>query len=152
MIRKATINDSKAVADLLSQLGIEIEEKTGAKINTDKELIQKLFINNIDKKFYTYLYEIDKEIVGFITYINSFSLYAKGDFITITELYIKEEFRSKGIGEKLLDTIILLAKQENKIRIELTTPPLPEFQKSLEFYIKNGFSVTGGAKVKYELS
>ena len=150
MIRKAKISDAKAVADLLAQLGSEIEEKTGAKINTDIELIIELFSKNLDKIFYALVYECENEIVGFTTYIQSFSLYAYGGFFTITELYVKKEYRSKGIGKKLLDNIIVSAKNGNKTRIELTTPPLPEFQRSLEFYMKNGFEITGGKKVKYE--
>jgi hypothetical protein len=57
----------------------------------------------------------------------------------------------KKVIKKLLNKVITLAKTENKTRIELTTPPLPSFQRSLDFYIKNGFEIAGGKKVKFEI-
>lgn len=33
-------------------------------------------------------------------------------------------------------------------RLEVTTPPLPQFQSALEFYEREGFAVTGGRKLK----
>lgn len=151
MIRKAKKSDSKIIAKLLSALGDEIFTLTGAKINTDKKLIETLFQKSFNKKLKAYVYEIDKKVVGFITYSDCFSLYAKGSFYIVTELYVKNSYRSKKIGKKLLNKVMDKAKKNNKTRIEVTTPPLPYFQKSLEFYLKNGFEVTGGKKVKYEL-
>ena len=37
-------------------------------------------------------------------------------------------------------------------RIEVTTPPLPEFGRTLRFYEANGFSVTGGRKLKRDVA
>ncbi len=33
-------------------------------------------------------------------------------------------------------------------RLEATTPPLPQFDKTLAFYVREGFFVTGGRKLK----
>jgi len=151
MIRKAHKKDAKAVAELLSQLGIEIKEKTGAIINTNKTLLETLYRQNLDKKFQGFVYEENKKLRGLILFYTSFSLYAKGEFITITELFVQKKYREKGIGKKLLNSIINTIQNTSVSRIELTTPPLPEFQKTLEFYLNNGFEITGGKKVKYEL-
>lgn len=151
MIRKAYKKDAQAVAKLLSQLGCEIKEKTGAIINTDKALITTLFKNNLNTKFQGFVYEEDKKIKGVILFYYSFSLYAKGEFLTVTELFVQKEYRKQGVGKKLLDSIIDTIKNRSITRIELTTPPLPEFQKTLEFYLNSGFEITGGKKVKYEL-
>jgi len=151
MIRTAKKKDSKYIAKLLATFSDEIQKKTGAKINNDKTLIKKLFIDNLNTKFKSLVYEEENKIVAFITFYESFSLYADGSYYTISELYVKPKLRSQCIGKQLLKKVVKLAKNENKTRIELTTPPLPEFQKSLDFYIKNGFDITGGKKVKYIL-
>ncbi len=152
MIKIAKKKNGKDIAKLLATFGKEIFDLTGAKINTDIELIIKLFNENLEKDFRAFVYEINNQIVGFITFNNSFSLYAQGHFFTITELYVEKKYRCKNIGKKLLDRVIKLAKDENRTRLELTTPPLPEFQRSLNFYLKNGFDVTGGKKVKYDIN
>jgi len=36
-------------------------------------------------------------------------------------------------------------------RLEVTTPPLPQFDKTLAFYTREGFSITGGRKLKVVL-
>jgi hypothetical protein len=33
-------------------------------------------------------------------------------------------------------------------RLEVTTPPLPQFDKTLSFYERVGFEITGGRKLK----
>ncbi|MBE1443410.1 GNAT superfamily N-acetyltransferase [Paenibacillus sp. OAS669] len=37
-------------------------------------------------------------------------------------------------------------------RLEVSTPPLPAFVRSLAFYQREGFAVTGGEKLKLLLS
>lgn len=151
MIRYALKSDAKDIASLLSNFADEIFKITGEIINTDKKQIDELFDKYLDNKFRAFVYEKENKIIGFITFIEVFSLYAKGEYIIITELYVSQKYRNKNIGKELLAKVINLAKKNNKKRIELTTPPLPQFQKSLDFYLKNGFEITGGKKVKYEL-
>jgi len=151
LIRYALKSDAKDIASLLSNFADEIFKITGEIINTDKKQIDELFDKYLDNKFRAFVYEKENKIIGFITFIEVFSLYAKGEYIIITELYVSQKYRNKNIGKELLAKVINLAKKNNKKRIELTTPPLPQFQKSLDFYLKNGFEITGGKKVKYEL-
>jgi hypothetical protein len=37
-------------------------------------------------------------------------------------------------------------------RLEVTTPPLSLFERSLSFYTREGFSITGGRKLKLALA
>ena len=36
-------------------------------------------------------------------------------------------------------------------RLEVTTPPLPQFDKTLAFYKREGFANSGGLKLRFEL-
>lgn len=151
MIRDALKSDAKDIASLLSDFADEIFKLTNQSINSDKKQIDELFDKYLDNKFRAFVYEKENKIIGFITFIEAFSLYAKGEYIIITELYVSQKYRNKNIGKELLAKVINLAKKNNKKTIELTTPPLPQFQKSLDFYIKNGFKITGGKKVKLDI-
>jgi hypothetical protein len=42
----------------------------------------------------------------------------------------------------------LFGKARGWKRLEVTTPPLPQFEKTLAFYEREGFAITGGRKLK----
>jgi len=86
--------------------------------------------------------------VGFAALGESHALYTEGAFGIVQEFYVAPEHRSSGIGQKLLQAAESHAQREGWKRLELCTPPLPEFQRALEFYERNGFEVTGGRKMK----
>jgi GNAT superfamily N-acetyltransferase len=48
----------------------------------------------------------------------------------------------------LLDAARQYAVQQGWKRIDVTTPPLPAFQSTLAFYEREGFTITGGRKLK----
>jgi GNAT superfamily N-acetyltransferase len=90
-------------------------------------------------------------ISGFVTMYESFALYAEGPFGTIAELFVRPEYRSRGIGRQLCEAAKEFGVKRGWRRLEVTTPPLPEFNRTLGFYERQGFSVTGGRKLKYVL-
>jgi ribosomal protein S18 acetylase RimI-like enzyme len=87
-------------------------------------------------------------ISGFIAMYESFTLYAEGAFGTIAELFVRPEYRSRGIGRHLCEAAKEFGVRRGWRRLEVTTPPLPEFNRTLGFYERQGFSVTGGRKLK----
>jgi hypothetical protein len=58
---------------------------------------------------------------------------------------------SHGIGTQLIDAAKSLAQDKAWKRLEVTTPPLPQFDRTLAFYEREGFSVAGGKKLKLAL-
>lgn len=150
-IRFATKNDAKTVSGMLKALGDEMAERAGAVVNTDRDLVERLFEEYLDTKFRALIFEESGSAIGFATFYESFALYAGGSYMTVTELYMESARRSKGYGATALAWLKEYGKQEGYSRIELTTPPQPEFQRSLDFYLQNDFEVTGGRKVKFEL-
>ena len=89
--------------------------------------------------------------IGFVTVYESYALYAEGVFGTLAELYVRPGFRSHHIGSGLLAQVRQYALSSNWTRLEVTTPPLPQFDKTLRFYERSGFVVTGGRKLKLVL-
>lgn len=89
--------------------------------------------------------------VGFVTAYESHSLYANGAFGTIPELYVRPPYRSQGIGELLLGAMADTGRQRGWQQLEVTTPPIPLFDRTVAFYEKSGFAVTGGRKLRIDL-
>ena len=89
--------------------------------------------------------------LGFLAMYESYALYAEGTFGTIPELYIRPEHRSKGVGRALLSEAKSFGRAQGWKRLEVTTPPLPAFDRTLAFYQREGFAVSGGRKLKVAL-
>lgn len=87
-------------------------------------------------------------IIGFGALCESRSLYTEGCFGIIQEFYVLPDYQSQGVGEALLNEIARFAQQKEWRRLELCTPPLPEFEATVSFYQANGFEITGGYKMK----
>jgi GNAT superfamily N-acetyltransferase len=105
-----------------------------------------------EEKYFVFLAKRPEGAAGFIALSESHALYAEGDFGTIPELYVRPAYRSMGTGEALLNAARKFAAGKGWTRLEVTTPPLPEFERTLRFYEKQGFAVTGGRKLKLGLS
>ena len=91
------------------------------------------------------------DAVGFATVYQSHSLYGNGAFGTIPELYVRPQHRSRGIGHQLLTALVDAGRDRGWTMLEVTTPPLPGFDRTLAFYERFGFSITGGRKLKCSL-
>jgi GNAT superfamily N-acetyltransferase len=93
----------------------------------------------------------DDRVVGFLALYESYGLYADGAFGTIPELYVRVAYRSRGVGASLLAEARRHGISQGWTRLEVTTPPLPQFKRTLAFYERQGFGVSGGRKLKVDL-
>jgi GNAT superfamily N-acetyltransferase len=139
---------SVMVRDLLN----EIMEKINAKafdFQRDKTESRAKELVSINKYWIFVAKDADTEKnLGFVSLYESYALYAEGAYGTIPELYVRPGCRSKSVGRQLLEKVIEFSREKGWHRIEVTTPPLPEFERTLQFYQANGFEITGGRKLK----
>jgi GNAT superfamily N-acetyltransferase len=91
------------------------------------------------------------EPLGFLALYESFALYAEGSFGTIPEFFVRPAHRSWGVGTALLSEAKRVGQAKGWVRLEVTTPPLPQFDRAMAFYEREGFSISGGRKLKLEL-
>lgn len=147
------IVDDKS-ADEIAKLAVcltnEIIERTGIKhFVVDVPLATQLCKSYMKNGQYTVVAAYKKgEIIGFGTLCESHSLYAEGAFGIIQEFYVMPKYRSHTIGQQLIERIVSLAKDNGWKRLELCTPPVPEFNRTVAFYQANNFEITGGYKMK----
>lgn len=151
-MRLAFVEKDRAedIARLALNLQEEVQSRTGRKIDAPN-LAQttRLCKNFLAKGQYNVVAAFAEDvIVGFGSLCESHSLYAEGTFGILQELYVLPEYRSQGVGAMLLEKIVEFARKKGWRRLELTTPPLPEFDASVRFYEKNGFEVGSGRKLR----
>lgn len=143
---------SVMVGELLSEIMDAINDKAfnydkGATEQRAKELIKK-------QKYWVFMAK-DKasgNFIGFVSTYESYALYSEGSFGTISELYVRPEWRSKAVGSKLLKAVVAFASSMNWQRLEVTTPSLPEFERTLHFYQRNKFGISGGRKLMLSIN
>lgn len=152
-IVQATKNDSLDLSVMTGELLHEIMDKIDEKaFNFNQKDTQKRAEDLISKNLYFVFIAKDKaEAVGFISMYESYALYSEGAYGTIPELYVRPKYRSSNIGKLLLKKAKEFATSRNWKRLEVTTPPLPEFDRTLSFYEKNDFEISGGRKLKTDV-
>jgi GNAT superfamily N-acetyltransferase len=152
-IEPASPADAETIAHMVKALLEEIMSATGAAHFTlDFAGTVARCRDFLHSGSYTVLLARERgEAAGFIALTETRSLYAGGTFGIIPEFYMRPESRSCGLGAKLLAAAREQGKSRGWTRLEVTTPPLPEFERTLHFYQANGFSIAGGRKLKAEL-
>jgi GNAT superfamily N-acetyltransferase len=150
VIHIATPTEAAIVAEMATALTSEIIQRTGVQhFNVDLPETTKLCERLIDSKVYVALVAIDNSNpVGFAGLCESHALYTEGTFGIIQEFYVVPGARSAGVGAALIEAATAHAHSSGWRRLELCTPPFPEFQRSSMFYERHGFKVTGGRKMK----
>jgi len=81
--------------------------------------------------------ECDGQIVGYALFAKTFSQEAGGLVLWVEELYVKEEFRGKGIGSRYLAELIRTLPEDIK-RIRLETEPGND--RAVKLYQSLGFT------------
>lgn len=152
-ITQAQPEDAAAVATLVGELLHEIMAAVSDKVfnfhHTDTEARAAAWLQD---GCYSVLLARDGNVpIGFLALYQSYALYTEGIYGTIPEFYVRPVHRSQGVGAALLEQARRLGQSRGWRRLEVTTPPLPQFDRTLVFYQREGFSISGGRKLKLEL-
>jgi len=153
LITQAQPSDAPLVTDLLGELLQEIMTAIGepafgfSRVETEARARRWL----ADGTYTVLLAYHDEQVAGFLALSECRALYAEGTFGTIPELYVRPAFRSRKAGTMLIAEAKQIARSKGWTRLEVTTPPLPQFDRTLAFYERQGFSISGGRKMKLSL-
>ncbi len=143
---------TRMVGELLNEIMVKINIKA---FNYDAEETKNRARELISKERYWVFIAKDlasDEKIGFVSLYESYALYAEGAYGTIPELYVSPGWRSLAVGRKLLQKATEFGASKGWKRLEVTTPPLPEFDRTLSFYQANGFEISGGRKLKVDIN
>jgi len=150
-INRATANDAHDIAIMVGDLLREIMNAIGMQafnFSLD-ETATRLTDFIAQEKYFVFIARHENlDPAGFIALYESYALYAEGAFGTIPELFVRPQFRSQEIGLRLMARAKSFGSSRGWKRLEVTTPPLPQFDKTLAFYEREAFAITGGRKLK----
>ena len=151
--RLATAKDSEIIGNLVVELTNEISLLTNAKhfdidlsdtIVRCSELIQR-------GHYCAIIGEYENTPIAVVTMSETYALYVSGKIGVVQEFYVAPQFRASGVGSMLIEQVKHYGKRCNWSCIELCTPPLPEFERTLNFYQQNGLNPVGGRKMRQML-
>ena len=153
MIRivQATPADLETVLALVGALLRELEERPDEFRGIDRARILRDLMTT-DGRFTAFLARTTTdEAVGVVTVMETFAIYAGGNYGVIDEMYVAPAHRSRGIGRLLIDTVKDHGRRKGWIRIEVTAPPEPGWERTLRFYEARGFVFTG-PKLRFRIT
>ena len=86
-------------------------------------------------KYKAFVGEINNKAVGYIIYFFTYSSFNALATLYLEDIFVLEEYRKQGIGQKMFDCLKQIAKREGCERIEFTV--LKWNKSAQEFYEKN---------------
>lgn len=142
-IRQATTADTAVVADMIALLLSELGEKQleGSEYTVACE--ELLGVSGSSNYTAFLAWDEKNECAGIVTVAESCSIYAKGRFGVIQELYVRPSFRSKFVGRELVNAVVDLARSKGWSRIEVGAPDRDKWGRTVEFYKREGFVEVG---------
>lgn len=130
LVRFSKPEDMESVLGLIKELAVY--EHAGSEVtNTAEQLIEDGFGDN--PAFECLVALVNEKIAGFAIFFTSYSTW-KGKCLYLEDICVKEEFRRKGVGKKLFDHLIDLAKERKMKR--LSWQVLEWNQPAISFYKK----------------
>lgn len=118
MIRKINQNDRKEFINMVSEF-----YSSPAVLHTiPQKNIENTFDNIINDNPYVkgFIIDYDDKIAGYVIIAITYSNEAGGIVIWIEEVYVKANFRGKGIGKSILNQIKDLYPNAKRFRLEVT--------------------------------
>lgn len=132
-IRQAEKKDISSILSMIKELAEY--EKLLHKVETTEHHLEKVIFG--ENKFVEVLIaEYDNKICGQTIFFKNFSTFVGKPGYYIEDLYVKPEYRGKGIGKALLDAVIDKAKENNFGRVEWVV--LDWNTSAIEFYKNRG--------------
>jgi len=133
-IRTASSRDIPIILRLLYHLG-RPKPQQDSNVDTFRMLVKK-YITDFDKKIL--LAEInDIEIIGMVSMVFLPRLNRINFEMYVPELIVLEKYQKQGIGKKLIDSCIIIAKEKKCHRIRLESGN--QRKESHQFYEHLGF-------------
>jgi GNAT superfamily N-acetyltransferase len=138
-IRFAEEKDIPVILSLIKELA-EFE-KLSDEVNVSEDILKE---NLFGKRKYAevIIAELNEKPAGQALFFHNFSTFKGKPGIYLEDLYVKPEYRSKGIGKALLNKLIETAKERKCSRIEWVV--LDWNKSAIDFYKKMGAEEMNG--------
>jgi len=108
-IRRATVEDADLLRTMIRELA-EFECELDSVSITEADLVRDGF--GVDPKFRVVIAEWDRQAAGYAFFFGFYSTW-QGPQLFLEDLFVRPQFRGKGIGKALLGYVANIAKNEN---------------------------------------
>ena len=132
-LRPATPEDVSQILKFIRELAA-YEREPGAVLATEADLLRDGFTE--PRRFYCLLAEWSGRPAGFALYFYSYSTWEGRAGIYLEDLFVRPDFRGRGIGSALLTRVAAIAVAEGLPRLEWSV--LDWNQPSIDFYRRMG--------------
>lgn len=133
-IKEASKKDIPIILGLLYELGRPKPQKD-SDVESFRKLVKK-YVTDSDKQIHVAVID-DMKIIGMVSMVFLPRLNRDTSEMYVPELIVLEKHRNQGIGKKLIDSCISLAKEKNCHRIRLESGN--KRKESHQFYKHLGF-------------
>ena len=153
MIRKAEISDAEAIHNLIVELAI-YEREPEAVVATVDKLKENLF--GADPVAFCHVAEVDGQVVGIAIWFLNYSTWLGKAGLYLEDLFVKPEFRSRGLGLQLMKTLAQICVERGYERFQWWV--LDWNEPSINFYKSIGaeamdewtvYRLSGSALIKF---
>ncbi|MGL3104627.1 GNAT family N-acetyltransferase [Bradyrhizobium sp. BR 1432] len=140
--REVSVDDAITVTQMVGALLTEIEAADGQP-KPDAQLVADLLA--MKERVYGFLSFAEERAVGVIMVSESASLFARGTYGIITELYVVPDQRSSGVAMGLIEAAVALGTAKGWGQLEVGAPKQPVWSRSPNsaLYLKAGFAEMG---------
>ena len=130
-IRETSEEDCGLILSFIKEIA-EYEKLSDEVVATEEILKESIFNNN---RAEVVIVELDGKAVGYALYFYNFSTFNGKSGLYLEDLFIKKEFRGRGIGKEVFKFLVKKAKKEDCKRMEWScldwNEPSIKFYKSL---------------------
>ena len=142
-VKRATIDDALTVGTLVYRLLYELlpDKYSGEEPESFAETAHQLI--GTESVYALLAGTKSNSAIGVITLTGSASIYARGAFGKICELYVDPDYRSAGVGTRLIGAAKEFSWGLGWKHLEVGAPSLPRWQRTLDFYTSSGFNIIG---------
>ena len=139
-VRLATLKDLNVINSYIKESWLNRINNRSDLFTNKRKFLEYEFYNYCTKSNgeVCFIYEISEEIVGFIfaklKFIRDVDTYTERSYVSIENIYVREEYRRRGIGTKLYEEVMRYAKSIRIKKIEFT---VYEFEGELISFIES---------------
>jgi len=142
-ITSAKKDDFKQIVDLLDEISESIRSKRGWSnytLNTKRTSQRNIFQNILNSESKIFVARKNNEIIGLINMQIINNIRHGWKRAHLEEVVVRNDFRRKGVGTKMLSAVIEFCKKKNISVIKLLCGR--QLNEGQQFYEKNGFLFT----------
>lgn len=141
-VREANVGDVEGVATAVEGLLAELGGRMPSRAEMELE-VQALLDDPQGGS--ALIAEVDGKIVGVLTASWQRAIHVPGVFATVQDLWVDEDWRSRGVGAELVEAIASQARTRGVSRLEVGLPreTFAAIASTESFYKRNGFEHLG---------